>query len=74
MREPTLDIHQAEGGADAYWRRTCASFEGACPGVERWRFSCAAPGHGATFVGFLAPAPKRAKNQGLSYDMESRIA
>ena len=35
MREPLLDIHQAEGGARVYWRGTRAPFEGACAVVER---------------------------------------
>ena len=74
MREPTLDIHQAEGGADVYWRGTCASFEGARSVLERWRFSCAGVGHGAAFGRFLAPAPKPAKNQGLSVAVARRIA
>ena len=35
VREPVLDIHQAEGGADVYWWPEGASFEGACAGVGR---------------------------------------
>ena len=74
MREPPLDIHQAEGGARVYWRGTCAPFEGACSVVERWRLSCARVGHGAGF-GRLPPfARKRAKNQRLSCVGPPRIA
>ena len=74
MREPTLDIHQAEGGADVYWWRQRASFEGVRAGVERWRLSRAKVGHGAGFGRFLARTLKRAKNQGLSRAVAPQIA
>jgi hypothetical protein len=74
MREPPLDIHQAEGGADVYWRGTGAPFEGACAVVVRWRLSRADLGHGAGFGRFMAFVPKRAKNQGLSGVGLPRIA
>ena len=47
MREPDIDIHQAEGGARTYWRRERPPLEGSSTEVARSADTRAMPGHEA---------------------------
>jgi hypothetical protein len=47
VREPDLDIHQAEGGARFYWRPGRASLEVSSAEVAHSKDSCTDIAHGA---------------------------
>jgi hypothetical protein len=63
VREPHIDIHQAEGGARTYWRRERPSLEGFSTEVTHSADTRATLGHAPVSRDSEPFAPKQAKNQ-----------
>ena len=63
MREPHLDIHQAEGGARIYWSRERLPLEGSSTEVAHSADTRSMVAHGAVSRDSQPFAPKQAKNQ-----------